>query len=115
MEAAKDILKQLGIDSVEEMEINENHTIEVEGYEDLTIEKVGSNRVSVAHHYVQRGDLMCDPEIVFHVEDTEWTPIEYTQHPVISEQNGAGLDIDAFVKSWSDNIRKKGYVMAVDE
>jgi hypothetical protein len=58
---------------------------------------------------------MCDPEIVFHIEDTEWTPVEYTQHPIISEKSESGLDINSFVKSWSDNLRKKGYVMAVNK
>jgi hypothetical protein len=112
MDAAKDILDQLGIDTIEEMEVNENHTIEVEGFEDLTIEKIGPNRISVAHHYVQRGDLMCDPEIVFHIDDGVWTPVRYTQHPHTHQHDSDGLDLDGFVEQWSENLRRQGFVDA---
>lgn len=60
------------------MEINENYTIESVGYEDLTIEKLADNRISVAQTYTQRMDLMRDPEIVYEIEeDGDWKPVEY--------------------------------------
>ena len=112
MDSIKQILENLGVKSVKEMEVNENYTVEVDGYEDLTIEKIDEDEVSVAHHYVQRGDLMCDPEIVFRVKDGEWTPIEYTQHPSIYQKDAEGLDIGGFVDTWDRNLRDQGFVEA---
>lgn len=115
MKAAKDILTSLGIESVDEMAVNESYTVEVPGYEDLTVEKIGPNRLSVAHHYVQRGDLMSDPEIVFHIDNGEWQPVRYTQHPEIHQYDPAGIDVENFVKQWSANLRKQGFVTAAEE
>jgi hypothetical protein len=110
MDAAKTILEHLGIESVEEMAVNESYTIEVEGYEDLTIEKLGPERISVAHHYVQRGDLMCDPEVVFHIDNGVWTPVRYTQHPHVHQHDPDGLMLDEFLEQWNDNLCRQGFV-----
>lgn len=115
MEAAKDILDRFGIESIEDMAVNESHTIEVESYEDLTIEKVGSNLIGVAHHYVQRGDLMCDPEIVFRVDDGVWTPVRFTQHPNVHQHDPEGIELDGFVEQWSENLHRQGFVEAAEE
>lgn len=112
MDAVQDILLQLDIQSIEEIDVNHRVTIEVDGFEDLTIEKIGPNRVSVAHHYLQRGDLMCDPEIVFKVEDGDWTPVRYTHHPHTHRHDSEGLDLDGFVERWSENLRNQGFVDA---
>lgn len=113
MDTVKEILVQLGIESVREMDLNESHCVEVPGYEKLTIEKVGSHRISVAHHYTQRGDLMCDPEIVFQIEEGEWIPIEFTQHPMVYHYDEGGLDLGGFVDRWNRNLRQQGFVEAV--
>ena len=63
---------------------------ELEGYQPLSIEVLppsmcpaGVPAVAVAHTFVQNGDLMYDPEIVFAVGQTEaWLAYEITQHPV---------------------------------
>jgi len=113
MDAAKHILERLGYESVEAMAVNESYTIEVDGYEDLTIEKVGPNRLSVAHHYVQRGDLMCDTEIVFHIDNGVWTPVRFTQHPHVHQHDEDGLKLVGFVEQWSVNLRRQGYIDSV--
>lgn len=112
MQVINEILAQLGIESVAEMDVNESYTLEVEGHNDLTIEKIGPQRLSVAHHYVQRGDLMCDPEVVFEIEDGLWTPIEYTQHPRVYERDESGLNLSEFLSRWEQNIRRQGFVEA---
>lgn len=114
MDAITEILAQFGIESVGQMEYNEGYTVEVPGYNDLTIEKVGDRQLSVAHHYVQRCDLMCDPEVVFRIENGNWVPIEYTQHPSIYKRDETGLQLDGFVECWNRNIRQQGFVDAVE-
>lgn len=113
MDTVQEILAQFGIQSIDQMDINESYTVEVSGYDDLTIEKVGEKEVSVAHHYVQRCDLMCDPEVVFRVENGDWIPIEYTEHPRIYQRDENGLQLNGFLKRWDRNLRQQGFLKAV--
>ena len=115
MDAIKDILEQLGVDSVGEMEVNENYTVDVDGYDDLTIEKIGDGRLSVGHYYTQRGDLMSDPEVVFVVDNSEWRAVRYTQHPLAHEHDEAGLDLSEFLSTWGDNLRNQGFIDAATQ
>lgn len=115
MEAAKDILEQLGVNSIAEMEVNENYTIEVDGYDDLTIEKIGEDRVSVGHYHISRGDLMSDPEVVFVVDNGEWKAVRYTQHPLAHKYDESGLELSDFVSIWTRNLRNQGFVKAAEQ
>lgn len=115
MKVVQEILAQFGIHSIEQMDVNESYTVEVPGYNDLTIEKVGQQQISVAHHYVQRCDLMCDPEIVFRVENGEWVPIEYTQHPRVYQRDEDGLQLNGFIERWDRNLRQQGFVEAAEK
>jgi hypothetical protein len=112
MKAVREILARHGVESVDQMNLNESYSIEVPGFDTLTIEKVAPERLSVAHHRVQRGDLMCDPEIVFRVESNGWVPIEYTQHPRLHQHDESGLQLDGFVEKWNRNLREQGFVEA---
>ena len=114
METVQEILAQLDVQSVAKMDVNESYTIEVPQYNDLTIEKVDKRQLSIAHHYVQRCDLMCDPEVVFRIENGNWIPIEYTQHPRIYQRDEAGLELDGFLEHWNQNLRQQGFVDAVE-
>jgi hypothetical protein len=110
MDAIIEILSEFGVESIDEMELNESYTIEMEAVNDLTVEKVGKNVISVGQYYTQRMDLMSDPEIRFRVENGEWTPTEFTQHPRIYQYDEDGLDLDGFPTQWSKNLRKQGFV-----
>jgi hypothetical protein len=115
MDAVKDILEQLGVDSVGEMGVNESYTVEVDGYEGLNIEKIGDGRLSVGHYYTQRGDLMSDPEVVFVVDNGEWRAVRYTQHPLAHEHDEAGLNLGEFLSTWNKNLRTQGFIDAATE
>ena len=115
METVQEILTRFGIQSIEQMGINESYTVEVPGFNDLTIEKVSHQQISVAHHYVQRCDLMCDPEIVFRVENGDWIPIEFTQHPRVYQRDEDGLQLNGFIKRWDRNLRQQGFVEAAEK
>ena len=110
MKTVKKILESHGIEAPDDMELGEHYQIEGQGM-DLTIEKIGENRLSVAHYYKQRGDLMRDPEIVFNTSNDNWTPVEYTQHPHIYQRDRDGLpEVAEFAQQWSDNLEKQGYL-----
>lgn len=48
-------------------------------FDPLVIERHGE-QVVVGHYFIQNGDVMADPEIVF--DYATWTPLELTQHPM---------------------------------
>lgn len=113
MDTIKEVLKAFSVPSVAEMEANESYSVTVEGFEDLTIEKIGDGRLSVGQFYQRRGDLMSDPEVVFVVEDGEWRPVRYTQHPLVHQHDEHGIDLDGFLSTWDRNLREQGFVEAV--
>jgi len=110
MESITGILDALGVESPEELEPGEGYTIEADGFMDLTIEKIAENRLSVAHYFKQRGDLMRDPEIVFDISDGEWTPIEFRTDPHTHDFDETGLEIDEFLDMWNRNLRNQGFI-----
>lgn len=113
METIKQIIQAAGYDDVAELDVNELIEVENEPFMDISVEKLADDRLSVAHYYTQRGDLMSDPEIVFDVSEAEWVPIEYTQHgfPQVHHHNPDGLDdVAGFVDDWDENIDEQGFV-----
>jgi len=114
MDTIHEILQLHGYDTPQDMDTGDHVTVthEEDGMMPLTIEKIGDNRLSVAHYYTQRGDLMSDPEIVFTItDDEEWIPVRYTQHPHIHQHNEAGLpDVATFAKQWDQTLKTQGYI-----
>lgn len=45
----------------------------------VDIELLPGDKISVSHHYVQFGDLMRDPEIVYWIKNGEYYPCEFIQ------------------------------------
>ena len=41
------------------------------GFMDLVVEKIAPKTYSLAHYYVQNGDMMRDPEITFRLNDDD--------------------------------------------
>jgi len=101
-----------------------------EGYMDLVIENVGYNDYaghpvySMAHYYVQNGDLMRDPEMTFAVDVMNKTIIPQTYQldglgiyqEVFKYQNGKTYynvrlisELDDFLRQWIKNIISQGF------
>ena len=102
---------------------------ELEGYQPLSIEVLppsmcpaGVPAVAVAHTFVQNGDLMYDPEIVFAVGEMDaWLAYEITQHPVGRYRNAYRdgqlypsevRDINGLVSVWARNLSSQGWIKA---
>lgn len=111
-ETVNQLLEAKGVDSPDQLEINER--LEYDGGElhyDLSIERVGENRVSVCQHYTQRMDLMRAPEIVFDYTGEEWTPVEYTNHETVpqtyeADENGVN-GLDQLIDKWEKNLQNQ--------
>jgi hypothetical protein len=100
----------------------------------LVIEYVGEGpeglpMVSVSHFYMQNGDVMRDPEMVFLV-DARWSP-NWKFTPMMYQQDGLGIyqeiifkgedgkwkvrngmaaDAKSFMKLWNRNLKEQGYL-----
>lgn len=113
MESVKELLKAEGVESVDDMELNENYTFDGgEAFHDLTIEKVYENVLSVEQHYTQRMDRMSAPEIRFDVSDPDnWVPVEYQNHdsyPQVYEADEDGVEgLDELIQTWDKNLESQ--------
>lgn len=111
MKVVKQILRRQGVTNERELNPGDRITVCASGYMDLIIEKVGTDRISVAHYYTQQGDLISDPEVVFRIDGEEWIPVSFTQHPNIRQHDEDGLlEIDAFLRTWGQNLKRQGFV-----
>lgn len=104
---------------------SESHLrLELSGFMPLVIEKIGKDRVSVAHYYTQNGDAIADPDIVFWVAPNgEWYPCEvqmpligYREYIVFKDGKPASFyqklqhDLATFSNQWASNIREQDYL-----
>jgi len=111
MDTIQDILTELGKE-VATMDINESITLKVPAFENLIIEKIDDNRLSVAQVYTQRGDLMRDPEVVFDTSGEKWVAVMYQNDPHEYKQDDSGLpDVQKFCDDiWNKNLRHQGFI-----
>lgn len=93
---------------------------ESDAFEPLYIERIAPGQLAIAHTYVQNGDLMYDPEIVFAIDSDseELLPLSYEQsnpplYRTVYEEAGSDLrgknvsaerDINSFFRTWSQNL-----------
>lgn len=92
--------------------IYEPLSIDILDFTDSTME------VSIAHHYIQNGDVMSDPDIVLHVDFEKKTAnsVEYTLSipPVYERYERASkgqVDVNSFMIQWLENLSKKNLVL----
>lgn len=107
----------------------------MESYMPLVIEvlpphmnPLGLPSVAVSHTFIQNGDVMFDPEIVFTVlGKDEWMPTEITQHPVgvyraafaggeqtpLPQARAIVRDILPLANLWARNLHEQGWTSFV--
>jgi hypothetical protein len=106
--------------------------LESNGFEPLSIEWIGNDRISVMHTYTMNGDLMYDPMMTFDVdsEARTMTAFEYqmSMPPLYQrvDKDGGGqsidgngreqhlknlrMSLDGFASEWFDNIAQQGFL-----
>ena len=118
MDAIKTILREAGYESIEEVPADQYAEISVEHHDNLIIEKIAPNRLSVSHTYKQREDVMRDPEIVFKAINGNWIAVMYQQDSTATyQEDETGIDsATSFAHNlWNDNIENQGYIEAAKE
>ena len=105
--------------------------LESDGFEPLSIEWIGRDRISIMHTYTLNGDLCYDPMMTFEInkEAKTLTAVEFQQSipPVYQRiEDGVGLSVDGngrqssipdlqrklndFAIQWFENISEQGYM-----
>ena len=86
------------------------------GFMTLSLDKIGSNSVAMAHYYEQNGDLMVDPEIVFDIDSKNktLTAISYQQdgmsiYKTYEQDSDEQDNCNSFVDTWFNNISTQAY------
>lgn len=86
-------------------------------YQPLVIEVTHEGYVSLMHYYIQEGDVMRDPEIVFN--PATWYGIEITQDMFARYQrlrpNQYSPGIEELARVWAKNLREQGWIEAAAE
>lgn len=94
---------------------------ESDTYEPLYIERISEDQIAMAHTFMQNGDSMYDPEIVFHVDDEHklLRPLSYEQSDMgvyqrVYDPSDDALtrpnrklerDINDMFRTWSQNLK----------
>lgn len=65
----------------------------------VVVERIGSNRFSVAHYYEQNGDLVPDPDLEFVTNDGAWFPAAVTHSS--GHRRVLTTDADGRITHWS--------------
>ena len=98
--------------------------LEADGFMDLTIEWIGSNRISITHYGEQNGDLMADPdmELIIDFDKKEILPATFQNdyigiyQEVYSDNNQwrpeLSRELTTFLNTWLKNIEFQGHVIA---
>jgi len=98
-------------------------------YDNLIIEKVAPDRIAIAHYFIQNGDVMWDPEIVFSYTpgfpEASWMPVEITQSPLgvyrsrYVKRDGKTYvdsrfhsDVSELVRVWAKNLSHQNWDQA---
>ena len=116
------LARQHGVDL---SKVGAHFRLEMLGYDPLSVENVGCNMISVAHFFLQNGDVMYDPEMVFLLYNGGWVPYSITQAPMGGYREVIVLD-DAgnpsrysqrgmnelwrFAGMWARNIAEQGWL-----
>lgn len=107
-------------------QIGEYLHLDMPHFDRLCVEKIGVNRISVAHYFKMNGDLVPDPDIVFFITDGgDWCPIGM-HHPlggwrsyVKMTLDGAGIEtydtvgqsgLADIAEVWAQNIADQGWL-----
>ena len=107
MSEFKDVIKRIvrsEAESIENEDLYLNIEAESDAIEDLNIERHGDELI-VCQYYMQRGDLMRDPEVRFQIQDDgEWKPVSFRDDPYTHKRSSKGLEITNFLSTWAVNL-----------
>lgn len=97
-----DIIKNKGQDLRDESLFM---VVQVEGYMPLNIERLPTNELAVSHTFIQNGDVMRDPEVVFLIDNTGQLRASTIQMDGIYPGTRPINPKDSFLNLWAGNLK----------
>ena len=100
--------------------------LQAAGFMDLNVDVLSKNRLSLAHNYIQNGDVMTDPdmeiEVNFDIQTAEALTYQdnygYQEVYVFNEKGEkvsfypkTKKDLNIFLSQWLTNIKKQGHIV----
>ncbi len=86
------------------------------GYMPLHINKINDDTIIIAHTYLQNGDVMNDPEMMFEIdrENGRLIPLTYRLdgmgiYQSVEEGNVSAQSLSSFAVEWFRNIKSQGF------
>jgi hypothetical protein len=89
-------------------------SLELPGYMRLCIERISLTDISVAHYFLQNGDLCADPDVTLRISEV-WTPLtfqmpnRYDDYTDGSKMRGQA-DLASFCELWARNLEAQGWM-----
>jgi len=92
-----------------------------EGCMDLSIDRLGPDRIAVAHNFIQNGDVMADPDMEVLVDMTTRTAFGMAYQldslgVYQTAEDGTGhvnadlrLELSSFLQKWLKNLEAQGF------
>ena len=90
-----------------------------QGFMDLTIERIGSDEISLTHYYEQNGDLVADPDMQIRINFDNKTAEALTFQDwicfrcVYPEPDKVNLqlkkELNSFLLDWLKNLKRQGF------
>ena len=82
-------------------------------YEPLSVERISGNLISVMQTYVQNGDLLRDPDIVFDISRNRASSYSFENSGLgmYEEYTEPNYDCDSFAADWFKTIENGGFVL----
>ena len=122
------IINVLG--GLEALKKQESFKIKNEPYMDLNIDYIclgpnGRPMISVAHNFIQNGDLMADPDMEIEILDGEMFPLTFQMDSLglfqnVYEIDGKGgisgvnhklkKELGKFLNQWGKNLERQGFL-----
>jgi uncharacterized protein YqiB (DUF1249 family) len=100
--------------------------LQAPGFMDLNVDVLSKNRLSLAHNYIQNGDVMADPDMEIEVNFDRQTAevlsyqdcYGYQTVYVFNEKGEKVLfypktkkDLNIFISQWLTNIKNQGHIV----
>ncbi len=116
-------LEQLGI-----LDVKEHVKVENGSYMPLSIDRLGENRLAIAHNFIQNGDVMADPdmEVMLYPESRMAEALTFQNSALGTYQEVYAFDgqgkkigvrprlkkeLNAFLEQWLINLVAQGFMV----
>lgn len=114
-------LENLGIIQDGKIAIAEYEKLKSGSYMDLSIDRISSNKLAIAHNHIQNGDVVPDPDMTLKVyleskmvealtyQDSMTYTVVYPEEGKVNPR--AKKELNDFLGQWLSNLKRQGFML----